>query len=105
MKVLFSLILLSNIAIADELKVIELHIKNHKYDVEKIEVEANKKFKLKIYNDDPSSEEFESRAMVVEKFIGPKKSITITVGPLKPGSYDYFADFHPSTAKGILIAK
>jgi plastocyanin len=105
MKFFLGLILLSNISFANEMRVIELHIKNHKYDVEKIEVEANKKFKLKIYNDDPSSEEFESRAMVVEKFIGPKKSITITIGPLKPGTYDYFADFHPSTGKGILIAK
>ncbi|MBC7715209.1 MAG: cupredoxin domain-containing protein [Rhizobacter sp.] len=105
MKLLISLALLSNVAFADDLKIIELHIKNHKYDLEKIEVEANKKFKLKIYNDDSSSEEFESKSMVVEKFIGPKKSITITIGPLKPGSYDYFADFHPSTGKGILIAK
>ena len=105
MKLLLGFILLTNIAFAQDMKIIELHIKNHKYDIEKIEVEANKKFKLKIYNDDPSSEEFESRSMVVEKFIGPKKSITITIGPLKPGTYDYFADFHPSTGKGILIAK
>ena len=105
MKLLLGFILFTNIASAQDMKIIELHIKNHKYDIEKIEVEANKKFKLKIYNDDPSSEEFESRSMVVEKFIGPKKSITITIGPLKPGTYDYFADFHPSTGKGILIAK
>jgi hypothetical protein len=105
MKFFLALIVLSNVAMAEDLKVIELHIKDHKYDLEKIEVEANKKFKLKIYNDDSSSEEFESRSMVVEKFIGPKKSIIITLGPLKPGTYDYFADFHKSTGKGVLTAK
>lgn len=105
MKFILALVLMGNVAIADELKLYELKIKNHKFSTEKLVVEANKKFKLKIINEDPSSEEFESLSMIVEKFIGPKKSITVTIGPLKPGNYDYFGEFHASTCKGILTAK
>ena len=99
------LFLLVNGVFAEDTMVIELKIKNHKFDKEVLSVPANVKFKIKVTNEDANSEEFESRAMVVEKFIGPKKSMTITLGPLKPGSYDYFGDFHPSTAKGTLTAK
>lgn len=105
MKYFLMLIMTINIAMADEMKLYELKIKNHKFDKETLVVEANKKFKLKIINEDPSSEEFESLSMIVEKFIGPKRSITVTIGPLKPGQYDYFGEFHASTCKGILTAK
>ena len=105
MKYIIGFFLLTNIAMADELKLYELRIKNHKFDNEALQVPANQKFKLKIINEDPSSEEFESLSMIVEKFIGPKKSITVTIGPLKPGVYDYFGEFHASTCKGKLTAK
>jgi hypothetical protein len=105
MKFFLLIIMAINFAMADELKMYELRIKNHKFDKETMIVEANKKFKLKIINEDPSSEEFESLSMVVEKFIGPKKSITVTIGPLRPGTYDYFGEFHASSCKGVLTAK
>lgn len=105
MKYFLALLFFINVAVADEMKLYELRIKNHKFDNEALVVEAGKKFKLKIINEDPSSEEFESLSMIVEKFIGPKKSITVTIGPLKPGKYDYFGEFHASTCKGVLTAK
>lgn len=85
--------------------VLELKIKNHKYTPELLEVKAGERFKIRVTNEDPSSEEFESRSMIIEKFIGPKRSIVITLGPLKPGEYDFFGDFHPGTAKGKIVAK
>jgi hypothetical protein len=105
MKLLIGLALLTSVAFADEMKMYELRIKNHKFDKPALVVPANQKFKLKIINEDPSSEEFESLSMIVEKFIGPKKTINITIGPLKPGTYDYFGEFHASTCKGQLTAK
>jgi hypothetical protein len=105
MKLLMALLMFSSITFADELKIYELRIKNHKFDNVALSVPANQKFKLKIINEDPSSEEFESLSMIVEKFIGPKKTIIVTLGPLKPGTYDYFGEFHASTCKGQLTAK
>lgn len=105
MKFLILALVLSTSLMAQDISVIELRIKDHKFNKEQLEVKANEKFKIKVFNDDASSEEFESKTMIVEKFIGPKKSLVITLGPLKPGTYEYFGDFHKSSAKGILIAK
>jgi hypothetical protein len=74
----------------------ELTIKDHKYTPEVLNVKANEKFKIKVKNEDSTSEEFESRSLVIEKFIGPKNSATVILGPLKPGTYDFFGDFHKS---------
>ncbi len=83
----------------------ELRIKDHRYTPDYLEVKAGQRFKIKVFNDDPTSEEFESKSMIIEKFIAPKRSITITLGPLKPGEYDFFGCFHPQTAKGKIVAK
>lgn len=83
----------------------ELRIKGHKYYPDYLEVKAGERFKIKVTNEDPTSEEFESKSMIIEKFIGPQRSITITLGPLKPGSYDFFGCFHPQTANGKIVAK
>jgi plastocyanin len=90
---------------ADEGLILELKIKDHKYTPEVLNVKAGERFKIRVTNEDPSSEEFESRSMIIEKFIGPKRSITVTLGPLKAGEYDFFGDFHPDTAKGKVVAK
>lgn len=105
MKYLFLGCLFSLNTMADDMPYFELKIKNHKFDIEKIEVPAGKKFKIKVINEDSTSEEFESNSMIVEKFLGPKRSLTVTLGPLKPGTYEYFGEFHMKTAKGIVIAK
>jgi len=84
---------------------LELRIKNHRYSPEILEVKAGERFKIRVYNDDPTSEEFESKSMIIEKFIGPQRSILITLGPLKPGTYDFFGCFHPQTAKGKVLVK
>ncbi len=101
---LLALIFSTNV-MAEDMPYFELRIKNHKFNIEKIEVPAGKKFKIKVINEDPTSEEFESNSMIVEKFLGPKRSLTVTLGPLKPGTYEYFGEFHMKTAKGIVIAK
>ena len=85
--------------------VFELRIKDHRYTPDRLEVKAGERFKLRVFNDDQTSEEFESKSMIIEKFIGPKRSILITLGPLKPGEYDFFGCFHPQTAKGKIFAK
>ncbi len=105
MKYILLALIFSTKVMAEDMPYFELRIKNHKFNIEKIEVPAGKKFKIKVINEDPTSEEFESNSMIVEKFLGPKRSLTVTLGPLKPGTYEYFGEFHMKTAKGIVIAK
>ncbi len=98
-------VLLSLVVKAEERPVYELRLKNHKFDKEILRVKANQKFTLKVFNDDATFEEFESRKMLIEKFVNPKGKLILTVGPLKPGEYDYFGEFHAQTANGKLIAE
>jgi hypothetical protein len=34
-----------------------------------------------------------------------KGTITVFVGPLKPGRYGFFGEYHEDTAKGTLVAR
>ena len=90
---------------AEDIQSFQISIKDHKFSQNLITVKANEKFKLTIQNEDASSEEFESKTMAIEKFMGPKKSITVILGPLKPGTYEFYGEFHQSTAKGQVVAK
>ena len=49
--------------------------------------------------------EFESHELNREKIVTGKGKITVFVGPLKPGKYPFFGEFHMDTAQGVLIAR
>lgn len=85
--------------------VYEIVIKDHKFSPETLTVPAGQKIKLKVDNQDPTPEEFESHDFNREKIIGGNKSATIFVGPLKPGKYHYFGEFNMDTANGYIIAE
>jgi plastocyanin len=95
--------LLGATAHADE----DLHltIANHRYQPDRLEVPAGVKFKLVVRNADETAEEFESSDLAREKLVAPGREITVFLGPLKPGEYRFFGDFHQDTAQGVLVAK
>jgi plastocyanin len=80
-------------------------IKDHKFVPAEIAVPAGKKIKLIVENQDATAEEFESYELNREKVVPAKGQITIFVGPLSPGRYPFFGDFHKDTAKGVLIVQ
>jgi plastocyanin len=82
-----------------------LVIRDHKFEPAEFSVPAGKKIKLVIENQDATAEEFESHELKREKVVPAKGQVTIFVGPLKPGRYPFFGDFHKDSAKGVLIAK
>jgi uncharacterized protein (DUF58 family) len=82
-----------------------LTIKDHRFTPTEIKVPANKRVQITVVNDDPTPEEFESHEMKVEKVIPGKSRAVVRVGPLKPGRYPFFGEFHEATAKGTLIAE
>jgi hypothetical protein len=84
---------------------VALIIREHKFVPAELTVPARKKIKLVIENQDATAEEFESYELNREKVVPPKGRVTIFVGPLEPGRYPFFGDFHKDTAKGVLIAK
>ena len=84
---------------------ITLSIKDHKFVPAELEVPANTKFELLVVNEDPTPEEFESHELNREKIVTGNAQITVAIGPLKPGRYPFFCEFHMDTAQGALIAK
>src|SRR5205814_4964816 len=84
---------------------ITVTIKDHRFEPTELRVPANKRVSIYVVNEDATPEEFESVSMKVEKIIPGKSKGLVRVGPLAPGRYDFFGDFNPETAKGVLIAE
>ena len=82
-----------------------LTIKDHRFIPTEIKIPANKRVQITVVNEDPTPEEFESHELNREKVVTGKGTIPVYVGPLKPGRYPFFGDFHSDTAQGALIAK
>lgn len=80
-------------------------IKDHLFHPAEIKIPAGTKVKLVIRNEDPTPEEFESYDFNREKIVGGNSQIKIFVGPLKPGRYEFFGEFNPGTAQGLLIVE
>jgi len=82
-----------------------LTIRNHKFEPQEIRVPAGKRVSISVTNEDASAEEFESPSLKVEKIIPGKSKGVVRIGPLAPGRYEFFGDFHADTAKGVVIAE
>ena len=80
-------------------------IKEHRFDPVQTVIPADTKVKLVIDNQDTAIEEFESFELNREKVVLGKHKTVVFVGPLKPGSYKYFGDFHKDTAQGTIVVK
>jgi hypothetical protein len=88
-----------------EVPTITLHIKDHVFVPDIIDIPQNTKVKLLVVNEDSSPEEFESYELNREKVIDGKRRTMIFIGPLPPGEYPFFGEFNPKTAQGILRVK
>lgn len=84
---------------------LKLIIKDHRFSPAELKVPANTKVKLLVENQDATPEEFESHDLNREKVIQGRSRATIYVGPLQPGRYRFFGEFHEATAQGAIIAE
>jgi hypothetical protein len=84
--------------------VFTLTLKDHAFTPAALTVPANERFRIEVVNQDPTPAEFESSDMHVEKIVVGGGKISVLAGPLKPGSYKFFDDYHPDQAKGIITA-
>jgi plastocyanin len=79
-------------------------MKNNQFVPSEVQIPAGVKVKLVVRNDNQTPSEFESNKLHREKVVGAGQQVTVFVGPLDPGSYEFFDDFHPQT-RGHLIVK
>lgn len=79
-----------------------LVIKEHRFAPAELTIPAGQKIQLLVVNQDSSAEEFESYELNREKVIPGGGQARVWIGPLSPGLYPFFGDFHPKTAQGRL---
>ncbi|MBL4571763.1 MAG: cupredoxin domain-containing protein [Gammaproteobacteria bacterium] len=84
---------------------IELIIKDHLFFPAILEIPAGQKVRVRIINQDPTPEEFESFELNREKLVIGNGQTVIFIGPLEPGEYPFFGEFYPKTAQGVVIVK
>jgi len=104
LKFWLSLFLLVSFAAGAQAEDYVLTLKDHKFSPDPITVPANQKIKLTVKNAQVTNAEFESSDLDREKVVEAGSQIIVYVGPLDPGSYGYFDDFHRETI-GTIIAK
>ncbi|MGH7045015.1 MAG: cupredoxin domain-containing protein [Stellaceae bacterium] len=69
-----------------------------------LQIPAKTKVKLVVHNENSTPSEFESHQFHREKVVPAGQQVVVFVGPLDPGTYEFFDDFHPQT-RGHLIVK
>lgn len=88
-----------------EEKAFLLTLKGHQFAPAELTVPAGQKVKITVKNLDPTPIEFESFELNREKVVAPQSEVVIFIGPLEPGVYQYFDDFHPKESKGVIKAQ
>jgi high-affinity iron transporter len=88
---------------ADEVPTLVFH--QHRFVPDRIVVPAHVKFRLLVQNSDDTADEFESTDLNREKLVPAGQTVTVFLGPLDPGEYRFFGDFHQDTARGVMVAQ
>jgi plastocyanin len=83
---------------------IVISLRDHQFVPSEVPVPAGVKVELIIKNEQTVNAEFESTVLHREKIVQAGGQISVFVGPLAPGSYDFFDDFHRATT-GRLVVK
>ena len=92
----------TSLAFAQDATVLKVSIREHKFIPAALTATAGQRLEIVVTNDGPGTEEFESKSLRIEKIVPQGQTVTIRVGPLKSGQYDFFGDFHADTCRGLL---
>lgn len=82
-----------------------LVIKDHRFEPAELRIPAKQTAILVVENRDATPEEFEMKALRIEKAIPGKSSATFNLRALEPGRYSFVGEFHEDTAKGDIVAE
>jgi heme/copper-type cytochrome/quinol oxidase subunit 2 len=83
---------------------VTLSLKDHQFTPREITVPAGERIRVAVENADSTPAEFESSDLRIEKIVTAGGRITVFIGPLKPGTYKFFDDYHPDVATGTVTA-
>jgi plastocyanin len=99
----FLLALFVSAAAAADPGPVTITIRDHAFVPAEIKVPAGTKVELSIHNEQATPAEFESASLHREKVVSPGSAVSVYVGPLTPGRYEFFDDFHPATRGFVVV--
>lgn len=82
---------------------VRLVLKENRFTPSEVTVKAGQRFQIEVHNQGTAPAEFESTDLRIEKVVVPGGKITVSAGPLRPGTYKFFDEYHPEAA-GTLTA-
>jgi Cupredoxin-like domain len=82
----------------------ELVIQNQQFTVQQLALPAATKIKLVIHNQDSLPAEFESYDLSREVVVPGHSSVTVYIGPLTPGRYNFFNDFNHAAQGWVVVS-
>ena len=85
--------------------VVEIRFEHHRFSPEKVEVPAGVPLTLRVINTSNERIEFESFKLNREKVVAPGDTLVLHLPALRPGSYDFFDDFHADVPEGTIGAR
>lgn len=83
---------------------IAIAVRGQQFVPAEVPVPAGVKVELIIRNEQTVPVEFESKSLHREKVVAPGAAVSVLVGPLKPGRYEFLDDFHPAT-RGVIVVR
>jgi hypothetical protein len=83
---------------------VQVMFKAHRMVPDHLTVPAGVRFRLQVVNQDSTVDELESYDLKLEKIVVAGGTATVNAGPLHPGTYKLFDDYHPDTANGVITA-
>lgn len=97
-------ILLAAPAVAAD-NTVALTLKDHAFTPSEIHVKADTATTVTLTNEDADSEEFDSKALKIEKIVHGHSTGMMRWRPLAPGRYPFMGERHAGTAQGVVIAE
>lgn len=82
----------------------KLQIKDRAFQPTELQIPAATKVKLIIHNADALPAEFESYDLSREIIVPGGSDVTVYIGPLDAGRYEFFNDFYPAATGHVIAA-
>lgn len=102
---LLSILLMPLLVRAADLPSFRLEFNDGKLNAQEIHAPAGQRFKIVIVNNGKTAAEFESLQLRKEKVLAPGSESFVVLGPLSPGEYKFFDEFHSKSTQGVIVVK
>ena len=90
-------------ALTQETK-IAISVRDNQFVPAEVPVPAGVKLEFVVRNVQATPAELESTSLHREKVVTAGATVSLFVGPLQPGRYGFFDDFHPAT-RGVIVVQ